>query len=80
MTSLSTCDKTDRIVKILVLLSADGTLGKRGVFADVTVVAKDDPGVHQEGLFAAGAGGIHVYLGDGKRLCRIRTKTKGNGW
>lgn len=72
MTSLSTCDKTDRIVKILVLLSVDGTLGKRGVFADLTAMAKDRPGVHQGNLFAAGPANM--------RLCGIRTKTKGNGW
>lgn len=97
-------------------VNADGTLGTGRVFADVTAMGKDNPGlpdgmkVDRAGnLFATGPGGIHVFTPDGKRLgridtgqrtancnwgddgstlyitadsylCRLRTKTKGNGW
>jgi gluconolactonase len=106
----------DHAVWMAFPVNADGTLGKGRVFADVTAMVKDNPGlpdgmkVDAKGnLFAAGPGGIHVYAPDGKRLgridtgqrtancnwgedgstlymtadsflCRIRTKTKGNGW
>jgi gluconolactonase len=97
-------------------VNADGTLGTGRVFADVTAMGKDNPGlpdgmkVDRAGnLFATGPGGIHVFTPEGKRLgridtgqrtancnwgddgstlyitadsylCRLRTKTKGNGW
>jgi gluconolactonase len=97
-------------------VNADGTLGAGRVFADVTAMGKDNPGlpdgmkVDRAGnLFATGPGGIHVFTPEGKRLgridtgqrtancnwgddgstlyitadsylCRLRTKTKGNGW
>jgi gluconolactonase len=94
----------------------DGTLGKGRVFADVTAMAKQYPGLPDGmkvdgygNLFATGPGGIHIFTPEGKRLgrietgertancawgddgltlyitadmylCRIRTRTKGNGW
>ena len=97
-------------------VNADGTLGKGRVFADVTSMVKDHPGLpdgmkidRAGNLFATGPGGVHVYSPDGKRLgrietsqrtsncnwggdgstlyitadsylCRIQTKTRGNGW
>jgi gluconolactonase len=106
----------DHAVWMAFPVNADGTLGKGRVFADVTAMVKDHPGLpdgmkidHSGNLFAAGPGGIHIYAPDGKRLgridtgqktancnwgedgsmlymtadsylCRIRTKTKGNGW
>jgi len=97
-------------------VNADGTLAKGRVFADVTPMVKEYPGlpdgmkVDKYGnVFAAGPGGIHIFTPEGKRLgrietgertancawgddgltlyitadmyvCRIRTRTKGNGW
>ena len=61
-------------------VSEDGTLGAGRVFADVTAMVADLPGlpdgmkVDREGnLWAAGPGGIHVMSPDGKRLGRIET-------
>jgi gluconolactonase len=97
-------------------VNADGTLGQGRVFADVTSMVKDHPGLpdgmkidRAGNLFATGPGGIHVFSPDGKRLgridtsqrtsncnwggdgstlyitadsyiCRLQTKTRGNGW
>ena len=61
-------------------VNADGMLGQGRVFADVTAMAKDHPGlpdgmkVDRAGnLFATGPGGIHVFTPDGQRLGRIDT-------
>jgi gluconolactonase len=61
-------------------VNEDGTLGTGLVFADVTAMAAQLPGlpdgmkVDREGnLWAAGPGGIHVMAPDGKRLGRIET-------
>jgi gluconolactonase len=106
----------DRAIWMAFPVNADGTLGQGRVFADVTSMVKDHPGlpdgmkVDRAGnLFATGPGGIHVFSPDGKRLgridttqrtsncnwggdgstlyitadsylCRIQTKTRGNGW
>ena len=58
----------------------DGTLGTGRIFADVTPMVKQLPGlpdgmkVDQAGnVFASGPGGIHVYAPDGRRLGRIDT-------
>jgi gluconolactonase len=58
----------------------DGTLGPGRVFADVTAMAAQLPGlpdgmkIDREGnLWAAGPGGIHIMTPDGKRLGRIET-------
>jgi len=97
-------------------VNADGTLGQGRVFADVTSMVKDHPGLpdgmkidRAGNLFATGPGGIHVFSPDGKRMgridttqrtsncnwggdgstlyitadsyvCRLQTKTRGNGW
>jgi gluconolactonase len=70
----------DRAVWMAFPVNADGTLGKGRVFADVTAMVKDHPGLPDGmkidrggNLFAAGPGGIHVYAADGKRLGRIDT-------
>jgi len=70
----------DHAVWMAFPVNADGTLGKGRVFADVTSMVKDHPGlpdgmkVDRGGnLFATGPGGIHVYAADGKRLGRIDT-------
>jgi gluconolactonase len=61
-------------------VKADGTLGTGRVFADVTSMAAQMPGlpdgmkIDREGnLWAAGPGGIHIMAPDGKRLGRIET-------
>lgn len=61
-------------------VNADGTLGPGRVFADVTTMAKDHPGlpdgmkVDRDGnLFATGPGGIHVFTVAGARLGRVDT-------
>lgn len=58
----------------------DGTLGEGHVFADVTKMVGNNPGlpdgmkVDKAGnLFASGPGGIHVYSPDGTALGRIDT-------
>ncbi len=58
----------------------DGTLGAGRVFADVTSMVKDFPGlpdglkVDRAGnLWATGPGGVHIYTPEGKRLGRIET-------
>jgi gluconolactonase len=70
-------------------VNADGTLGKGKVFADVTTMVKQYPGLPDGmkidangNLFLAGPGGIHIYAPDGKRLGRIETgeKTANCAW
>ncbi|MBI4893802.1 MAG: SMP-30/gluconolactonase/LRE family protein [Acidobacteria bacterium] len=58
----------------------DGTLGPGRVFADVTPMVKEFPGlpdgmkVDRAGnLWATGPGGVHIYAPDGTRLGRIET-------
>ncbi len=67
----------------------DGTLGTGRIFADVTLMVKELPGlpdgmkVDQAGnVFASGPGGIHVYAPDGRRLGRIDTgqRTSNCAW
>lgn len=67
----------------------DGTLGTGRVFADVTPMVKQLPGLpdgmkvdHAGNLFASGPGGIHVYAPDGRRLGRIDTgqRTSNCAW
>ncbi len=67
----------------------DGTLGAGRVFADVTPMVKQLPGlpdgmkVDRAGnVFASGPGGIHVYAPDGRRLGRIDTgqRTSNCAW
>jgi gluconolactonase len=64
-------------------VNADGTLGQGRVFADVTSMVKDNPGLpdgmkidRAGNLFATGPGGIHVFSPDGKRLGRIDTNQR----
>ncbi|HYP14740.1 MAG TPA: SMP-30/gluconolactonase/LRE family protein [Bryobacteraceae bacterium] len=61
-------------------VQADGTIGQGKVFADATSMVKQHTGlpaglkVDAKGnLFATGAGGVHIYAPDGKRLGRIET-------
>lgn len=61
-------------------VKADGTLGPSRVFADVTSMVPQYPGlpdgmkVDRSGnLFASGPGGIHIFAPDGTRLGRIET-------
>jgi gluconolactonase len=61
-------------------VKGDGTLGAGRVFADVTAMVAQYPGlpdgmkVDKNGnLFATGPGGIHIFAPDGTRLGRIET-------
>lgn len=70
----------ERAIWMAYPVNPDGTLGKGRVFADVTPMVKQLPGlpdgmkVDSAGnLFASGPGGIHVYSPEGKRLGRIDT-------
>lgn len=67
----------------------DGTLGEGHVFADVTPMVEDHPGLpdgmkidSKGNLWATGPGGIHVFSPDGKRLGRIETgeRTSNCNW
>jgi gluconolactonase len=70
-------------------VNADGTLGSGHVFADVTAMGKDHPGLpdgmkidRAGNLFATGPGGIHVFTAEGKRIGRIDTgqRTSNCNW
>lgn len=67
----------------------DGTLGPGTVFADVTQLVDQLPGLpdglkidRHGNLFATGPGGVHVFSPDGKHLGRIDTgqKTSNCNW
>jgi gluconolactonase len=58
----------------------DGTLGPGRLFADVTAMVQQYPGLPdgmkvdaRGNLWATGPGGVHIYTPDGKRLGRIET-------
>jgi gluconolactonase len=70
-------------------VTADGSLGKGRVLADVTNMVSQFPGLpdgmkvdFHGNLFASGPGGIHIFTPDGKRLGRIETgeKTANCAW
>jgi len=70
----------ERAIWMAFPVQSDGTLGKGRIFADVTSMVNQSPGlpdgmkVDRSGhLFATGPGGVHIFDPEGHRLGRIDT-------